>query len=46
MRILAGEITGGLHGRNRLMGNGITDSLVHGRIAGQSAADFVRREGS
>lgn len=39
---LAGEITGGLHGRNRLMGNGITDSLVHGRIAGQSAARYVR----
>lgn len=34
---LAGEIAGGLHGRNRLMGNGITDSLVHGRIAGESA---------
>ncbi len=38
---LAGEMTGGLHGRNRLMGNGITDSLVHGRIAGASAAEFV-----
>lgn len=39
---LAGEITGGLHGRNRLMGNGITDSLVHGRLAGLSAAAYVR----
>jgi len=38
---LAGELTGGLHGRNRLMGNGITDSLVHGRIAGQSACAYV-----
>jgi succinate dehydrogenase / fumarate reductase flavoprotein subunit/L-aspartate oxidase len=39
---LAGEITGGLHGRNRLMGNGITDSLVHGRLAGLGAAEYVR----
>jgi succinate dehydrogenase / fumarate reductase flavoprotein subunit/L-aspartate oxidase len=39
---LAGEITGGLHGRNRLMGNGITDSLVHGRLAGLAAAQYVR----
>lgn len=38
---LAGEITGGLHGRNRLMGNGITDSLVHGRLAGRSACAYV-----
>ena len=35
---LAGEMVGGLHGRNRLMGNGITDSLVHGRLAGRAAA--------
>jgi succinate dehydrogenase/fumarate reductase flavoprotein subunit len=35
---LAGEMVGGLHGRNRLMGNGITDSLVHGRIVGRAAA--------
>ena len=39
---LAGEMAGGLHGRNRLMGNGITDSLVHGRLAGLSAAEYVR----
>lgn len=41
---LAGEITGGLHGRNRLMGNGITDSLVHGRLAGLHAAEYARGE--
>ena len=35
---LAGEMVGGLHGLNRLMGNGITDSLVHGRLAGRAAA--------
>ena len=35
---LAGEMVGGLHGLNRLMGNGLTDSLVHGRLAGRAAA--------
>jgi aspartate oxidase len=38
---LAGEMVGGLHGKNRLMGNGLTDSLVHGRIAGRAAAAFA-----
>ena len=38
---LAGEMAGGLHGRNRLMGNGITDSLVHGRMAGRAAPQSV-----
>ena len=38
---LAGEMVGGLHGQNRLMGNGLTDSLVHGRIAGLAAARFA-----
>ena len=40
---LAGEVTGGLHGHNRLMGNGLTDALVNGRLAGHAAAKFVRR---
>ncbi len=35
---LAGEMVGGIHGLNRLMGNGLTDSLVHGRRAGLAAA--------
>ncbi|MEO0601375.1 MAG: FAD-binding protein, partial [Myxococcota bacterium] len=35
---LAGEMVGGIHGLNRLMGNGLTDSLVHGRRAGLSAS--------
>ncbi len=39
---LAGEMVGGLHGRNRLMGNGITDSLVNGRLAGAAAGAFAR----
>ncbi len=33
----AGEVTGGVHGTNRLGGNAITDIVVYGRIAGQSA---------
>lgn len=35
----AGEVTGGIHGSNRLGGNALTDTVVFGRIAGQSVAD-------
>lgn len=38
----AGEVTGGVHGWNRLGGNAITDTVVFGRIAGASAAKFVK----
>ena len=34
----AGEATGGIHGTNRLGGNGLTDAIVFGRIAGKNAA--------
>lgn len=34
----AGEITGGIHGTNRLMGNSLLDTVVYGRIAGAAAA--------
>lgn len=34
----AGEVTGGIHGSNRLGGNALADILVFGRIAGESAA--------
>lgn len=34
----AGETTGGLHGRDRLGGNGLTETFVFGRIAGTHAA--------
>lgn len=34
----AGEITGGLHGTNRLMGNSLLDIVVFGRRAGRAAA--------
>lgn len=32
----AGEVTGGIHGANRLGGNAITDIIVFGRIAGEN----------
>jgi succinate dehydrogenase / fumarate reductase flavoprotein subunit/L-aspartate oxidase len=34
----AGEITGGVHGRNRMMGNSLLDCVVFGRRAGRAAA--------
>lgn len=39
----AGEVTGGIHGRNRMGANGINDALVFGRIAGRRAAGFDAR---
>lgn len=36
---VAGEASGGVHGRNRLMGNSLMDILVFGRRAGLSAAE-------
>ncbi|MBR4941385.1 MAG: FAD-binding protein, partial [Clostridia bacterium] len=35
---VAGEAVGGIHGRNRLMGNSLLDIIVFGRQAGKSAA--------
>ena len=34
----AGEVTGGLHGANRLGGNGVADIVVNGKLAGEAAA--------
>ncbi len=34
----AGEVVGGIHGRNRLMGNSLLDIIVFGRDAGRNAA--------
>ena len=34
----AGEVTGGIHGGNRLGGNAVADCLTFGRIAGTNAA--------
>jgi fumarate reductase flavoprotein subunit len=42
----AGEDTGGVHGANRLGGNGVANSTVFGGIAGDRMADWVRSEGS
>ena len=41
----AGEVTGGVHGANRLGGNAVTDIVVFGRIAGSSAANYVAANG-
>ena len=38
----AGEVTGGVHGANRLGGNAVADIIVFGRIAGQSASAYVK----
>ena len=35
---VAGEAVGGIHGRNRLMGNSLLDVIVFGRNAGRSVA--------
>ena len=37
----AGEVTGGVHGGNRLGGNAVTDIIVFGQIAGRSAAQSL-----
>jgi len=37
----AGEVGGGTHGENRLMGNSLLDIMVYGRIAGKSAARYA-----
>jgi fumarate reductase flavoprotein subunit len=42
----AGEDTGGVHGANRLGGNGVANSTVFGGIAGDAMAIWVPREGS
>ena len=41
---VAGEVTGGLHGENRLMGNSLMDLVVFGRIAGRNAAIFAKEK--
>jgi succinate dehydrogenase/fumarate reductase flavoprotein subunit len=39
---VAGEASGGLHGRNRLMGNSVLDYNVFGKRAGHYAVDYVK----
>jgi succinate dehydrogenase / fumarate reductase flavoprotein subunit/L-aspartate oxidase len=38
----AGEVSGGIHGDNRLMGNSLQDILTFGRRAGKVAASYVK----
>lgn len=40
---VAGEDAGGVHGANRLGGNGICDSCVYGRLAGKSIAAYLSK---
>jgi succinate dehydrogenase/fumarate reductase flavoprotein subunit len=39
---VAGEVSGGVHGKNRLMGNSTLDCLVFGRRAGISVAEYLK----
>ena len=39
----AGEVTGGVHGDNRLGGNSVSDIIVFGRIAGRSAVKNIKK---
>ncbi|MGW6932461.1 fumarate reductase/succinate dehydrogenase flavoprotein subunit [Lentzea sp. NPDC054927] len=41
----AGEVSGGMHGSNRLGGNSLSDLLVFGRRAGAGASEYVRAMG-
>ncbi len=43
---VAGEDSGGVHGANRLGGNGVANSTVFGGIAGDAMAAWVRKEGA
>jgi len=38
---VAGEVSGGIHGKNRLMGNSTLGTMVFGRRAGAAAAAYV-----
>src|SRR5262249_23269520 len=42
---VAGEDSGGVHGANRLGGNGVANSTVFGAIAGDSMAAWIRKQG-
>lgn len=39
---VAGEVSGGVHGKNRLMGNSTLDCMVFGRRSGISVADYLK----
>ncbi len=41
--LAAGEVSGGVHGKNRLMGNSLLDFNVFGRRAGLYAAEYIKK---
>jgi fumarate reductase flavoprotein subunit len=43
---VAGEDSGGVHGANRLGGNGVANSTVYGGVAGEAMAVWLKREGA
>jgi fumarate reductase flavoprotein subunit len=43
---VAGEDAGGVHGANRLGGNGVANSTVYGGVAGDAMAEWVAKEGA
>lgn len=40
----AGEVTGGLHGQNRIGGNSVAEIIIFGRQAGIKSAEFVQAQ--
>lgn len=42
----AGEVSGGVHGKNRLMGNSLLDVVVFGRRAGLAASTYAHEAGT
>ncbi|MNW44712.1 Fumarate reductase flavoprotein subunit precursor [compost metagenome] len=38
----AGEVTGGLHGQNRIGGNSVAEIIIFGRQAGIKSAEFIK----
>lgn len=43
--LAAGEVTGGVHGLNRLAGNSLLECVVFGRLAGSGAASIITQRG-
>ena len=39
----AGEVTGGIHGQNRIGGNAVADIMVFGRQAGVQASEYAKK---
>ena len=39
----AGDVTGGIHGQNRIGGNAVADIMVFGRQAGVQASEYAKK---